>query len=193
MPKLLSAECGITVERGLETGVQGRSRLVKAGQSKWQETEDEEDDEDEADSLARLGQSRLVKANAECGTRSAEWLAHTEYAHELSRGGDPYWAAGKFLVPVGPTHGPLNRSSRRKEALTSGTDIHHGTKFEPPHVGCYKVQGKEFVRRRWLGLCGGCENGRAISGRQGCRPLRQARMPTATGEARLRFARRWCA
>ena len=38
---------------------------------------------------------------------------------------------------------PLNRSSRRKEALTSGTDIHQGTKFEPPHVGCYKVQGEE--------------------------------------------------
>ena len=37
---------------------------------------------------------------------------------------------------------PLNRSSRRKEALTSGTDIHQGTKFEPPYVGCYEVHGK---------------------------------------------------
>ena len=49
---------------------------------------------------------------------------------------------------------PLNRSSRRKEALTSGTDIHQGTKFEPPYVGCYKVHGEGSAESTRFGNAG---------------------------------------
>ena len=38
-----------------------------------------------------------------------------------------------------PAMEPLNRSSRREEALSGIRKI----KFEPPHVGCYEVHGEE--------------------------------------------------
>jgi hypothetical protein len=82
------------------------------------------------------------RENIQHSTPNVESWREAERLGRSKLGVECFPVHGKLLVPFGPAHEPLNRSSRRKEALTSGTDIRHGTMFEPPYVGCYKVHGE---------------------------------------------------